>query len=92
MQQPSKEEIIRRGQSAELLLNNPTFVAVANEIATGLAIQWAATKPGEIKKREDMHLLLQGINSVRDELKYRVDEKTKAEAELKRQERRKKEI
>lgn len=92
MQQPSKEEIIRRGQSAELLLNNPTFITVMNEIATGLAVRWAATKPDEIKKREDMHLLLQGINSVRDELRYRVEAKVKAETEVTRQERRKKEI
>ena len=90
--QPSKEEIIRLGLSAQLLLENPTFVAVMNEIATGLAIRWAATKPGEIKQREDMHLLLQGINSVRDELRYRVEAKVKAESDVARAERRKKEI
>ena len=62
-------QVAARAASAAALLANETFNAVCEDVARLLAVQWAATAPDQIREREQIHLTLQGIGSLRSELR-----------------------
>lgn len=84
--------VLQRGQSAQLLLNHETFNLVCDDLVKTAAIRWLATNEREIREREELHNGVRAIQALRAELQLRIDAATKTQADLDRQERRKKEI
>lgn len=85
-------DTLNRGHAAETLLQNETFNAVCEDILKIAAVRWLATDETETVKREQLHNGVRAIQALRAELQERADAATKVQADLDKQERRRKEI
>jgi len=86
------EQISERAAAAQTLLDNVTFNAVLEEmLAIGYG-KWLATNEREVREREELHMRVRAIAAIRDELQERVDAAKKMADDMRRKERRAKEI
>jgi hypothetical protein len=63
------EEIVRRGEEAERLLNHDLLKEAFDGVAAQITNQWATTSPAEVQAREKLYLKLQVVQEVREHLR-----------------------
>jgi hypothetical protein len=64
----TREELIRRGEAARRLLNEPLALAALDEIAAECSVAWAASNPTDTTAREDAYRLQRCVALVRQKL------------------------
>lgn len=72
----NREEIIRRGESAQHLLNNPTALAALDAIAESCKDAWACSKPEATILRDDAYQMMRCIQLLRTQLEIWRDDAT----------------
>lgn len=71
-----RDKIIRRGESASHLLNNPTALAALDEIGESCKEAWAGSKPNDNILRDDAYQMMRCIQLLRTQLEIWRDDAT----------------
>lgn len=72
----SREDVIRRGESAQHLLNNPTALAALDAIEESCKNAWAASAPENTVMRDDAYQMMRCIRLLRTQLTIWRDDAT----------------
>ena len=72
----TREETIRRGESASHLLNNPTALAALDAIEEACKSSWATSKPDNTVMRDDAYQMIRCIKILRNQLEIWRDDAT----------------
>ena len=67
------EDIIRKGNKSELLLQDEVFTNALQQLQDTQIYKWKTSLPDETAKREQAWLMIQVIDNLRTELKKMVD-------------------
>jgi hypothetical protein len=69
----SEEDVIRKGNKSELLLQDEVFTNALQQLQDMQIYKWKTSLPDESAKREQAWLMIQVIDNLRTELKKMVD-------------------
>lgn len=69
----TEEDIIRKGNKSELLLQDEVFTNALQQLQDMQIYKWKTSLPDESAKREQAWLMIQVIDNLRTELKKMVD-------------------
>lgn len=72
----TRDEIVRRGESASHLLNNPTALAALDEFEKECAAAWVASNPQDVALRDDAYQMVRCIKLLRLKLQVWRDDAT----------------
>lgn len=67
------EDVIRKGNKSELLLQDEVFTNALQQLQDTQVYRWKTSLPDEAAKREQAWLMIQVIDNLRTELKKMVD-------------------
>jgi hypothetical protein len=67
------EDVIRKGNKSELLLQDEVFTNALQQLQDTQIYKWKTSLPDETAKREQSWLMIQVIDNLRTELKKMVD-------------------
>ncbi len=81
-------DVHERARKAKALLEDDTFQAVLDDLATGLISQWRGTASGSALLREQIAAELRAVDAVKARLKGWIDEAKFETAKIERLERR----
>ena len=68
-----KAEIIRKGEAAKSLLENPDFELALETVRVQAFTDWANSKPEDKEEREEKYYLLQAVAKVKENLQILAD-------------------
>ena len=69
----TEEDVIRKGNKSELLLQDEVFTNALQQLQDMQIFKWKTSSPDETVKREQAWLMIQVIDNLRTELKKMVD-------------------
>ena len=69
----TEEDVIRKGNKSELLLQDEVFTNALQQLQDMQIFKWKTSLPDETAKREQAWLMIQVIDNLRTELKKMVD-------------------
>ncbi len=69
----TEEDVIRKGNKTELLLQDEVFTNALQQLQDTQIYKWKTSLPDETAKREQAWLMIQVIDNLRTELKKMVD-------------------
>ncbi|NCX45356.1 MAG: hypothetical protein EBW74_13155 [Betaproteobacteria bacterium] len=69
----TEEDVIRKGNKSELLLQDEVFTNALQQLQDMQIYKWKTSLPDESAKREQAWLMIQVIDNLRTELKKMVD-------------------